>query len=72
MDELSSFIEEELGALLRAAREDLGMTRQQAAETLGVTEADIRKIEMHSGTVTLGMLEKYAKVLGKRVQLKFL
>ena len=72
MKDLTNFIEEELGALLRAAREDQGLTRQAVAEKLGVTEQDIEMIEKHSGKVTLAMLQKYADLLGKKVQVKFL
>ncbi|MFQ5632802.1 MAG: helix-turn-helix domain-containing protein [bacterium] len=72
MNDLTNFIEEELGALLRSAREDQGLTRKQVAEKLGVTEEDILRIEKHAGKVTLGMLQKYADLLGKKVQLKFL
>lgn len=72
MNDLTKFIEEELGALLRATREDQGLTRQEVAEKLGTTEDEIIRIETHTGKVTLGMLQKYANLLGKKVQLKFL
>lgn len=69
--ELADFIEEELGALLRAAREDKGWTRREVAEKLGTTEEQIQQIEMHTGKVTLGFLQRYATLLGKKVQVKF-
>jgi transcriptional regulator with XRE-family HTH domain len=72
MKDLTDFIEQELGALLRAVREDQGLTRKEVAGKLGVTEDEILHIETHTGKVTLGMLQKYANLLGKKVQVKFL
>lgn len=70
--ELANVIEEELGALLRAAREDQGLTRDEVAARLGVTVEEIVRIEAHTGRVTLGMLQRYAELLGKKVTLRFL
>ena len=72
MNDLTKFIEEELGALLRATREDQGLTRKQVAEKLGVSEQEIEMLEKHSGKVTLGLLQKYANLINKKIQLKFL
>ncbi len=72
MSELINFIEQEMGALLRAAREDKGWTRKEAADRIGVSEQEIEQIESHSGKVTLAVLQKYAEAVDKKVQIKFL
>ncbi|MCA9731296.1 MAG: helix-turn-helix domain-containing protein [Deferribacteres bacterium] len=69
---MTSFIQEELGALLRATREDKGISIAQAAEMLGTTEEEIIKIEKNIGLIPLSLIQRYADVLGKKLQLKFL
>ena len=70
--ELTDFIMAELGAMLRATREDKGLTRIEVAEKLGMDAEDITRIEQNIGNVTLSQLQRYAEFLNKRVQLKFL
>lgn len=70
--QMTNFIQEELGALLRATREDQGITVAQAAELLGTTEDVILNIEKNMGQIPLHLLQRYADVLGKKLQLRFL
>ncbi len=69
--ELANFIEEELGALLRAGREDKGWTREYVAARLGTTAEEIKRIEMRRGRIALGMVQKYAELLDKKVSIRF-
>lgn len=69
---MTEFIQEEIGALLRASREDQGITIDKAAKMVGVSVEEIVKIEKNVGTVSIGLLQRYAEVLGKKIQLKFL
>ena len=69
---MTAFIQEEIGALLRASREDPGITIDKAAQMAGVSVEEIVKIEKNVGAVSIGLLQRYAEVLGKKIQLKFL
>ncbi len=68
---MTEFIQEEIGALLRATREDQGITTEKAAQMMDVSVEEIVKIEKNIGVVSIGLLQRYAEVLGKKIQLKF-
>ena len=70
--EMTKFIQEEIGAMLRAAREDQGMSIEEAARFMHVANEEIVRIERNIGQIPLAMLQKYADILGKKIQLKFL
>jgi len=72
MDDLSKFIEQEIGIILRRARKEKGLSIEEVATALETSESDIENIELHTGEVTLGMLQKYAEFMGKNLQIKFL
>ncbi|KAA3619451.1 MAG: XRE family transcriptional regulator [Calditrichaeota bacterium] len=69
---MTEFIQEEIGAMLRATREDKGITLEQAARMMGVSVEEIVKIEKNVGLISLSHLQQYADILGKKIQLKFL
>ena len=71
MNELTKFIEEELGIILRRARKKKGWTMEEVAKKMGTSVDEIERIELHTGKVSLGMLQKYAEVVDKKIQLKF-
>ena len=71
MDKLSRFIEEEIGLILRRARKKRGLSISQVAKALDMEAEEVEKIELHSGEVTLAMLQKYATFLDKRIQIRF-
>jgi DNA-binding XRE family transcriptional regulator len=58
------------GVLLQMSREQAGMTQEQVAEKLGTKKSAISRIENHAENITLSTLHKYAKALGKKVNLE--
>ena len=68
---LTNYIEEELGAMLRSAREDLGLTRADVAEKLDVSEEDIANMETRQQEMALGLLQRYAELVNKKVHVRF-
>jgi ribosome-binding protein aMBF1 (putative translation factor) len=57
-----------LGAVLRQAREASGFTQEDIAQKLKTQKATILMIEEHAEEITLSTLEKFATVLGKRIE----
>ena len=58
------------GVLLQMSREKAGMTQEEVAEKLGTKKSAISRIENHAENITLSTLHKYAKALGKKVNLE--
>ena len=58
-----------IGVLFRASREQAGMTQEEVAQKLGTKKSAISRIENHAEDIRLSTLHKYAKALGKKVNL---
>lgn len=58
------------GVLLQMSREQAGMTQEQVAQKLGTKKSAISRIENHAENITLSTLRKYARALGKDVNLE--
>ncbi|MDX8392819.1 MAG: helix-turn-helix transcriptional regulator [Mariprofundaceae bacterium] len=57
-----------IGALLRQARESSGLTQEEIAERLHTKKSAISRIENHSEDIKLSTLEKFASVLGRKIE----
>ena len=56
-----------LGILLKQARVNAGMTQEQIARELQTTKSVISRMENHATDIRLSTLEKFAKVVGRRI-----
>lgn len=59
-----------IGVLFKVSREQAGLTQAEVAEKLGTKKSAISRIENHAENITLSTLHKYAKALGKKVNLE--
>lgn len=66
------FETDKLGVLLRKARKEAGVTQEQIARELKTTKSDISRMESHATDIRLSTLAKFAKVLGRRVEVSLL
>jgi len=57
-----------IGALLRQAREASGLTQEEIAERLNTKKSAISRIENHAEDIKLSTLEKFASVLGRKIE----
>ena len=57
-----------LGALLKQARMEAGMTQEQIARELKTTKSVISRMENHSTDIRLSTLEKFAKDVGRHIE----
>ena len=57
-----------IGALLRQAREESGLTQEEIAERLNTKKSAISRIENHAEDIKLSTLEKFASVLGRKIE----
>ena len=57
-----------LGVLLKQARKQAGMTQEQVARELKATKSVISRMENHATDIRLSTLEKFAKALGRRIE----
>ncbi len=58
-----------IGALLRQAREESGLTQEEIAERLNTKKSAISRIENHAEDIKLSTLEKFASVLGRKIEI---
>ncbi len=58
----------QIGILLKQARTDAGLTQEQLASALRTTKSVISRMENHATDIRLSTLEKFAKALGRRIQ----
>ena len=59
-----------IGLILRQARESAGLTQEEIAQKLNTKKSAISRIENHAEDIRLSTLEKFAGVLGKRLEVK--
>ena len=59
-----------IGVLFKVSREQAGLTQEEVAQKLGTKKSAISRIENHAEDIRLSTLHKYAKALGKKVNLK--
>ncbi len=59
-----------IGAVLRQAREAAGLTQEELAGRLHTKKTAISRIENHAEDIKISTLERVAKALGKRIQIK--
>jgi HTH-type transcriptional regulator / antitoxin HipB len=57
-----------LGVLLKQARKESGMTQEQLAQKLYTSKSVISRMENHATDIRLSTLERFAKALGRRIQ----
>ncbi|MCF6210179.1 MAG: helix-turn-helix transcriptional regulator [Gammaproteobacteria bacterium] len=57
-----------IGALLRQARENSGLTQEEIAERLNTKKSAISRIENHAEDIKLSTLERFASVLGLKIE----
>jgi len=57
-----------LGTVLRQAREASGFTQEDIAQKLKTQKAMICRIEEHAEEMTLSTLEKFATVIGRKIE----
>lgn len=59
-----------IGVLFKVSREQAGLTQEEVAQKLGTHKSAISRIENHAEDIRLSTLHKYAKALGKKVNLE--
>ena len=60
------------GYLLRAARESAGFTQTQLAQRLGITQQAVARAERWSSNPTVGLIRRWAKASGMRLEFRLL
>ncbi|AHF01708.1 XRE family transcriptional regulator [Thiomicrospira aerophila AL3] len=58
-----------IGVMLRQAREESGLTQDDLAERLNTKKSAISRIENHAEDIKLSTLEKFAAVLGRKLEI---
>ena len=59
-----------IGIVLRQARESAGLTQEDLANRLNTKKTAISRIENHAEDIKLSTLDRVAKALGKRLQVR--
>ncbi len=57
-----------IGALLKQARVASGLTQEEIADKLHTKKSAISRIENHAEDIRLSTLEKFASVLGRKLE----
>lgn len=61
-----------IGVLLQLSREQAELTQEEVARKMGTKKSAISRLENPAENITLSTLHKYAKALGKKVNLDIL
>ncbi|NEP85242.1 MAG: helix-turn-helix transcriptional regulator [Okeania sp. SIO3B3] len=59
-----------IGLMLKQARLEAGLTQDDIANAIGTRKTAISRLENHVQDVKLSTVEKYAKALGKHVEIR--
>jgi HTH-type transcriptional regulator/antitoxin HipB len=57
-----------IGVFLKQARQESGLTQEQMAQKLNTKKSAISRIENHAQDIRLSTLEKFAAVLGRKLE----
>ncbi|MDM8525829.1 helix-turn-helix transcriptional regulator [Desulfococcaceae bacterium HSG8] len=66
----TGYQEFKIGIMLKMAREEAGLTQEQLADKLNTKKTAISRIENHAEDIKLSTLEKFARALGKTLEIK--
>lgn len=66
----SGYQEFKIGVMLKMAREEAGLTQEQLAKKLNTKKTAISRIENHAEDIKLSTLERFAKALGKTLEIR--
>lgn len=66
----SGYQEFKIGVMLKMAREEAGLTQEQLAVKLNTKKTAISRIENHAEDIKLSTLERFAKALGKTLEIR--
>jgi HTH-type transcriptional regulator / antitoxin HipB len=56
-----------LGLMLKQARLESGLTQEQIAKSLKTTKSVVSRMENHATDIRLSTLEKFAKAVGRQI-----
>jgi HTH-type transcriptional regulator / antitoxin HipB len=56
-----------LGLMLKQARLESGLTQEQIAHSLKTTKSVVSRMENHATDIRLSTLEKFAKAVGRKI-----
>ena len=56
-----------LGIMLKQARLESGLTQEQIAKSLSTTKSVVSRMENHATDIRLSTLEKFAKAVGRKI-----
>ena len=59
-----------IGVMLKQARLEAGLTQDEIANAIGTRKTAISRLENHVQDVKLSTVEKYAKALGKHLEIR--
>jgi ribosome-binding protein aMBF1 (putative translation factor) len=65
----SGYADFKIGVVLRKAREEAGLTREQLAEKLSTRKSVVSRVENNAEEARLSTLKKYARALGKDIEI---
>ena len=65
----SGYADFKIGVILRQAREQAGLTQEQVAQRLKTKKSAISRIENHAEDIRLSTLDRYAKAVGKTLNI---
>lgn len=66
----SGYNDFKIGVLLKMAREASGRTQEEIAQIIGTQKSAISRIENHAEDIRLSTLEKFAKSVGRKLEVR--
>ena len=68
----TGYEEFKVGVMLKIARQQAGLTQNNIANRLNTSHTAISRMENHAEDIKLSTLEKYARALNKRLEIRFI
>jgi HTH-type transcriptional regulator / antitoxin HipB len=66
----SGYNDFKIGVLLKQAREASGRTQEEVAQILGTQKSAVSRIENHAEDIRLSTLKKFARSVGKKLEVR--